>query len=95
MENENSENKIPLEQEKLEEAAENLKNIQFSGDNYKELLEIITAFPLSQDAKSTKRKSNEVKYLNLLKQKKFLRIIRFLKPMKWQKKLPLPHQRIL
>lgn len=41
MENENSENKIPLEQEKLEEAAENLKNIQFSGDNYKELLEII------------------------------------------------------
>ena len=41
MENENLENKIPLEQEKLEEAAENLKNIQFSGDNYKELLEII------------------------------------------------------
>ena len=41
MENENSEHKIPLEQKKLEEAAENLKNIQFSGDNYKELLEII------------------------------------------------------
>ena len=41
MENENTENKIPLEQEKLEEAAESLKNIQFSGDNYKELLEII------------------------------------------------------
>ena len=41
MENENLENKIPLEQKKLEEAAENLKNIQFSGDNYKELLEII------------------------------------------------------
>ena len=41
MENENLENKIPLEQEKLEEAAESLKNIQFSGDNYKELLEII------------------------------------------------------
>ncbi len=41
MENENLENKITLEQKKLEEAAENLKNIQFSGDNYKELLEII------------------------------------------------------
>jgi len=41
MENENLENKIPLEQKKLEEAAENLKNIQFSGDNYKELLKII------------------------------------------------------
>lgn len=41
MDNENSENKIPLEQEKLKEAAENLKNMQFSGDNYKELLEII------------------------------------------------------
>lgn len=33
--------KTPLEKEKLNEAAENLRNIQFSSKNYKDLLEII------------------------------------------------------
>ena len=41
MENEEKELKANLEKEKLNEAAETLKNMDFNSENYKELLELI------------------------------------------------------
>ena len=41
MENEEKELKANLEKEKLNEAAEALKNMDFNSENYKELLELI------------------------------------------------------